>query len=166
MGQPTNLTFHNFCNLNKVPTSTKKLLGLNLKLCLAGNTIPYNIPHTVRNMAYNIRTKYYLQESGMSNDTDYTKQIYVKNKHWDPPPAPNLMEDKITAFEKVLKAAHLMQASKNSKCPLNNLTQQQQNTLKLLYGNNNFTINPTDKNLGPAHLAPAQNKAIQDMCPL
>jgi hypothetical protein len=103
-------------------------------------------------MAYNIRTKYYLQESGISNCTDYTKQIYVKNKRWDPPPAPTLIEDKITEFEKALKIAHLKQVSKNAKRPLNNLTQQQQNTLKLLYGNKNFTIKPTDKNLDPAIL--------------
>ncbi len=81
---------------------------------------------------------------------EYNKQIYVKNKHWDPPPAPSNIENKITEFEKALTTAHLTQVTKTSKLNLNNLTIPQQQTLKMLKSNNNFTIKPTDKNLGPA----------------
>jgi hypothetical protein len=54
-------------------------------------------------MARNIRTKIYLKEANMLNNSDYDKQIYKKNLTWHPPPAPIQIEDKITEFEKALK---------------------------------------------------------------
>ena len=149
-GQPTNLTFHNLCTSGKIPLGTKELLGLNLNFCIATDKLPYNIPKTLRNMAYNIRTKYFLEDNSMANDNNYIKQIYVKNKHWNPPPAPMPIEDKLTEFEKALKDAHLKQTFKTTKRNLSNLTIPQKTTLKLLKNDKTLTIKPSDKNLGPA----------------
>jgi len=84
--QPVNLTFHNLCSTHKIPLGTKQLLGLNLKYCLATNNMNHGISDTVRKMAYSIQTSYYLKNSGSSTDQSYHKQIYAKNKLWDPPP--------------------------------------------------------------------------------
>jgi len=54
-------------------------------------------------MAYAIRTQYNLQTIDKPNNSDYIKQIYIKNKSWNPEPAPLDIEDKITHFEKQLK---------------------------------------------------------------
>jgi hypothetical protein len=57
-------------------------------------------------MAYSIRTRYYLQNNnGLSDSNDYIKQLYIKNKNWDPPPATNTIEDSITSFENSQRAS-------------------------------------------------------------
>jgi len=112
-------------------------------------------------MAYSIRTMYYLKQCNTNNNTEYIKQIYVKNKTWNPPPASNEIEDKLTEFEKTLQDAHLLQVSKTSKLKLKNLTASQQQTLLQLKSNKHYTIKPTDKNLGPyvqISMAEAKNK--------
>jgi hypothetical protein len=53
-------------------------------------------------MAYSIRTKFYLNDINHES-TDYEKQIYTKNKTWNPPPASNQIEDKLTEFGMALK---------------------------------------------------------------
>jgi hypothetical protein len=103
----TQLTFHNLCTTNKIPTGTRQLLGLNLKFCLASKRLTENINYTIKNMAYSIQNAYYLKQSNAANDTDYIKQKYVKNTQWHPPPAPIYVEDKMTEFEKALKAAQI-----------------------------------------------------------
>jgi len=150
--QPTNSTFHNLCTINKIPLGTKQLLGLNLNFCLASNKIPNSIPNTIRNMAYNIRTAYYLKNQGTHNTTEYIKQIYVKNRNWNPPPAPIDIKNKITEFERALQEAYSAQISKLNKVNLKNLSIPWQKTLALLKNNTNFTIKSTDKSLGPAIL--------------
>jgi hypothetical protein len=99
-------------------------------------------------MAYNIRIMYHLKECGVIDNTDYIKQIYIKNKTWIPPPAPMLIDDKITEFEKTLHVEHQTQVTKTSRLNLKYLTIPQQQTLALLKGNASFTTKPT--NLGPA----------------
>jgi hypothetical protein len=64
------------------------LLGLNLKFCLASNTITNDINKTVLKMARSIRTKHYLKENGLNDNKDYEKQIYITHLNWQPPPAP------------------------------------------------------------------------------
>ncbi len=110
--QPTNLAFHNLCSKNKLPTGTKELLGLNLSFCLASKQLQNNINHTIRKMAYSIRTRYFLQQNNVNSNKEYIKQLYIKNKNWDPPPASNLIETKITIFEKLLKEKHSMLVKK------------------------------------------------------
>jgi len=149
---PTQLTFHNLCTTNKIPTGTRQLLGLNLKFCLASKRLTENINYTIKNMAYCIRNAYYLKQSNTANDTDYIKQIYVKNTQWHPPPAPIHVEDKMTAFEKAFKAAQIARIRKTSKINLRNLTLPQLKTMQQLKMNKSFIIKPTDKNLGPAIL--------------
>jgi len=60
------------------------------------------------------------------------------------------VEDSITRIETSLKHAHRYLVNKISKENLQNLSLSQLSTLKLLKENNNLTIKPTDKNLGPA----------------
>ncbi len=50
-------------------------------------------------MAYSIRTKCHLNEIGYDGSADYEKQIYTKNKSWNPPPASLTIEDKLTEFD-------------------------------------------------------------------
>jgi hypothetical protein len=102
-------------------------------------------------MAYSIRTRYYLQENnGFSDNNNYIKQLYIKNKNWDPPPTTNIIEESITSFEKLLKYTHSKLSMKRSRTKLSNLTPLQAKTLKELKENDSIIIKPTDKNLGPA----------------
>jgi hypothetical protein len=55
-------------------------------------------------MARSIRTLFYLKQQDSRHNENYNKQIYIKQKNWHPPPAPLNVEDKITLFEKLLKA--------------------------------------------------------------
>ena len=55
-------------------------------------------------LARSIRTKYYLAKITTGNSLEYEKQIYKKNLNWNPPPAPLIIEDKITEFEKAIKS--------------------------------------------------------------
>jgi hypothetical protein len=101
-------------------------------------------------MAYSIRTKYCLDESNTSSSNEYVKQLYIRNKNWNPPPAPTLIEEKITEFEKLLKKSHKTLVEKATRTNSSNLTPLQAHALKSLKNNKNIVIKPTDKNLGPA----------------
>jgi hypothetical protein len=126
------------------------LLGLNLKYCLAANGIADDINKTILRMARNIRTNHYLTSNNNDNDTTHKKQIYKKNLTWHPPPAPLIIEDKITEFEKALKRLQQKYAENSKNIKLSNLNSIQINTLQSLCQNPNIIIKPTDKNLGPA----------------
>ncbi len=101
-------------------------------------------------MARSIRTKIYLKEANMLNNSDYNKQIYKKNLTWHPPPAPIQIEDKITEFEKALKKLQESNYKRHKHCQISNLNPLQLSALRQLRQNKNVTIKPTDKNLGPA----------------
>jgi hypothetical protein len=101
-------------------------------------------------MARSIRTNYYLTSNNINNNTTYEKQIYKKNLTWHPPPAPLIVEDKITEFEKALKCLQKKYAENTKNIKLSNLTSPQLNILQQLRQNPNIVIKPTDKNLGPA----------------
>jgi len=126
------------------------LLGLGLKYCLASSSLQQKTNTTALKVAYSIRTRHYLQTNSVSQDAEYIKQLYKKNKRWDPPPASLAIEDSITLFEKTLKTEQNNLLKKFSHTNLSNLTPSQIATLKLLQSNKNITIKPTDKNLGPA----------------
>ncbi len=98
----------------------------------------------VRCMVYSIRTAYFLKKNGTTQDADYIKQIYLKNKQWNPPPASMEIEDSITRFETSLKHAHRCLVNKTGKKNLQNLSFSQLSTLKLLKENKNLTIKPTE----------------------
>jgi hypothetical protein len=148
--QPTNLTFHNLCTRSTIPPGTKQLLGLNLNYCLASQQIPNEINKTILKMANSIRTKYFLDANNTSTNADYIKQIYKRNTTWHPPPAPNLIEEKITLFEKSIKSKQQKLIEKNNKLNNSNLTPIQLRALRSLQNNKKLIIKPTDKNLGPA----------------
>jgi hypothetical protein len=52
-----------------------------------------------------MKTKFYLKESSTDKDSSYIKQIYIKHKHWNPPPAPSTVGEKLTEFDKSLQKA-------------------------------------------------------------
>jgi hypothetical protein len=89
-------------------------------------------------------------ESNYQGKAEYIKQIYKKNSKWNPPPAPPLIEEKITAFEKLLRTEHKKLNHKYSMRSLSSLTSTQLTTLRSLQQNKHIIIKPTDKNLGPA----------------
>jgi len=101
-------------------------------------------------MAYAIRTTFHLQNSNLTKDSDYIKQIYVRNRNWNPDPAPIHIENNITTFEKNLKQRQNEQTYKLQNRNLRNLTHTQSAALRQLKQDENLTIKPTDKNLGPA----------------
>ncbi len=103
-------------------------------------------------MAYSIQTHYNLKALGLHTESEFIKQIYVRNKNWNPEPAPHHIEDKITQFKKQLKTRQNQLIAKHNNTNLHNLTMQQSLTLWQLKENNSFTIKPTDNNLGPAIL--------------
>jgi len=82
-------------------------------------------------MAYSIRTKCYLQDTDLQQKSEYIKQIYIKNKHWNPPPAPILIEEKITEFEKKLKRLQQNYRTKTKLRNLRNLTFSHLKTLQI-----------------------------------
>ncbi len=100
-------------------------------------------------MAYSIRTKYYLQGTNLQQKSEYIKQIYIKNKYWNPPPAPILIEEKITEFEKKLKLLQQHYKIKTKLRNLHNLTFSHLKTLQVLKPDTSIIIKLTDKNLGP-----------------
>jgi hypothetical protein len=59
-------------------------------------------------MAYAIRTTFQLQKLNTENDSVYIKQLYVKNKNWNPDPAPIHIKENITKFVKRLKEEQKM----------------------------------------------------------
>jgi hypothetical protein len=103
-------------------------------------------------MAYDIRTKYYLEQHGIASNVDYIKELYVKNKYWSPPPASISIKDKLTQFEKLLKQSHNNLQENLKGKSLSNLTKLQSKTLYALKNDKEIIIKPTDKNLGPAVL--------------
>jgi hypothetical protein len=64
------------------------------------------------------------------------------------------VEDKITEFEKALRATQTARIHKTNKINLCNLMLPQLQTMQQLKMNKSFIIKPTDKNLGPAILDP------------
>jgi hypothetical protein len=101
-------------------------------------------------LARSIRTKYYLAKNTTGNSLEYEKQIYKKNLNWNPPPAPLIIEDKITEFEKAIKSFQNKLSDKYNSLKSPNLNPLQQKILLQLCQNHNIIIKPTDKNLGPA----------------
>ncbi len=104
------------------------------------------------------RIQHYLQQCNILPDSEYIKQLYIKNYNWHPPPAPPIIEDSLCAFENALKERKEKQLRcKNStRANPNNLTTPQLNTLRALRQNKGLIIKPTDKNLGPAVMETSQ----------
>jgi hypothetical protein len=65
------------------------------------------------------------------DDSDYIKQIYIKNETWNPEPAPLYIEDKITDFKKLLKHQQNNLSNLLRGKNLRNLTYPQSVTLPL-----------------------------------
>ncbi len=149
MLQPQNLTVHNLCSdSQQPPPGTRNLLGLGLKFCHATPRANPDIKSCLKKLAYKIRTKQFLLDNPRHDHSTYIPQLYVKLKHWNPPPASNEVEDQLVHFEKKIKAAVARNASQ--KTPYSSLTPLQRSTLQELRESKDFIIMPTDKNLGPA----------------
>jgi hypothetical protein len=101
-------------------------------------------------MAKTIRTQHFLNTNGIEGTADYIKQLYIKNKYWNPPPASNRIEESIMHCEKQLKQAQRTLQIKYKNSNLSNLTPLQTQVLNSLKKNPNIIIKPTDKNLGTA----------------
>jgi hypothetical protein len=129
---------------NQLPPGTKELLGLNLKFCLAPRTIKNNINNTILQMARSIRTRYYLAKNNLLGDSEYEKQIYKRNLNWHPLPAPLIIEEKLTEFEKSLKSLQQKNFNKHKHQQLSNLTPLQSAALQKLRENKNIIIEATD----------------------
>jgi len=74
-----NLTYHNLCPDYKLPPGTRELLGLNLKFCLSSKSPHNKVSKTMISMARSIRIQHYLQQCNILPDSEYIKQLYIKN---------------------------------------------------------------------------------------
>jgi hypothetical protein len=146
--QPTNLSVHNLCTTSQPPPGTTKLLGLGLKFCIASHKPTPDIKACMKQLAYRIRTKHFINNNPNRNETEYIPQIYVKLRNWSPPPASSNAEAQLELFEQAITEAIIH----NEKITptFSNLTPQQKETLHQLINNKDLIILPTDKNLGPA----------------
>jgi hypothetical protein len=102
------------------------------------------------NRAYSIHTEYHLKEINALNDSIYIKQIYIKNRFWDPPPASLLIEENLTDLERKLTEEQNKHMGKHKKQNFRNLSLLQLTAIKTLNNNKNLIRMPTNKNLGPA----------------
>jgi len=80
-------------------------------------------------MAKTIRTQHFLNTNGIEGTADYIKQLYIKNKYWNPPPASNRIEESIMHCEKQLKQAQRTLQIKYKNSNLSNLTPLQTQAL-------------------------------------
>jgi hypothetical protein len=117
----------------------------------------------MQKLAYSIRNKQYILENTQPKPIEYIPQLYVKLKHWNPPPATNQIEDQLTNFSKLMERAINHSTNKHKNIPYN-LTHNQETILRELKANKDFIILPTDKNLGPAIINRADyiNQAINE----
>ncbi len=95
-------------------------------------------------LAYSIWTACYLNDTKLTNNADYEKQIYVKNKHWNPPPSLSIIE--INWWNLKRQQKHVI--AKHNKRNLRALTYSQICTLWVLKNNSDLIIKPSGKNLG------------------
>jgi hypothetical protein len=80
-------------------------------------------------MAYSIRTRYHLKDTVTEGESTYIPQIYIKNKNWNPLPAPIEIENQLTIFEKALKRERQLLSKKIDGTNLFNLAPLQLTTL-------------------------------------
>jgi hypothetical protein len=143
--QPTNLAFHNLCTLQQPPSNTGKLLGLNLKFCVATSTPKPDLKHTVSRLIRSVRTQNMLVQNKVKSQ-NFIPQLYKKDTFYTPPLATDEIEYQLSEFDKKLEEE--TKAISNT-CKYN-LTPEQRKVLLSLQGNKDFIILPSDKNLGPA----------------
>jgi predicted DNA-binding protein (UPF0251 family) len=126
-----------------------------MKFCLSSKSPHNKVSKTMLSMARSIRIQHYLQQCNILPDSEYIKQLYIKNCNWHPLPAPPIIEDSLCAFKNALKEKQL-RCKNNTRANPNNLTTPQLNTLRALRQNKGLIIKPTDKNLGPAVMETSQ----------
>ena len=146
-----NLSFHNLCVENNIPTSAAKLLGLGLKYCICDRKAPTDLSDfQFERFRKSIRTKYQLLGLEDAEERTYEPKIYVKNPNWTPETASPEVEEAINAFETALR--NLVISNHRRSIFQKNLTRHELQQLRALRSNKDIIILPSDKNLGPVAL--------------
>jgi hypothetical protein len=123
----------------------QNLLGLNLKFCLASNNLQNNINKIILRIAHSIQTTFYLKQNNLNHNSQYEKQIYLKNNSWNPPPAPPHIEDKFSSFEKSPREKHTILVNKNKQGGLLNLTPLRNHGHKQLHPTSSTRVSPNKR---------------------
>jgi hypothetical protein len=144
--QPTNLAFHNLCTSIQPPKNANRLLGLNLKYCIADAMPKPDLKSTIGKLVKAVRTQHLLTTKKPASK-EYIKQIYKPNSTYKPPPASGELEYYLHSFTSELETAIENTTKKKHRT---NLTKEQNTILHQLKNNPDFIIMPSDKNLGPA----------------
>jgi hypothetical protein len=128
-----------------VPQAFLRTLGLGLGFCLALHREKSN-PIDSERLRRDLRIKYFVASQGL-NDGGFNPKLYVKNSEWDPPNAPDIVEEAIDVFE--TRTSELFHHSRNLHHEPN-LTSSELRALRAVKKENRFVVTATDKNLGPA----------------
>lgn len=151
----TNLSFHDLSHGEaKLPSSTKKLLGLGFKFCPTPAQTQVEIyQQAFQSMIRNIRINYMFRRQ--VKERTYHKQIYVPNTSFEPPrmKEATTLEDLLDTTSTGL-SSNLTSFIARKKTY--NVTKEQQITLKDLSQSYELHFLHTDKNLGPAVMTHTQ----------
>ena len=103
------------------------------------------LEETFKEVVRDVRLKYFFAGENLKNkDDNYHPKLYIKSD-WDPPPACEEVERRLTQF--YLDIIH--HKSKFSPTPTTNISRLQYRALKFLKNNPIYIVAQADKNLGP-----------------
>ena len=141
LSRPSNLAFHDLTTHAKIPKTTKNLLGLGTKFCIAEDKPNYSwIKTSQERLTRQIRLHAELPPF------DEDKPALWCSSDYEPPRADRFTEGNIKLFFRRLK--HRIRRYQHRRSP--NLTRTQRNILQDLRNNDSIVILNCDKNLGPS----------------
>ena len=120
--QPTNLSCHNLCTLQQPPNNVGKLLGLNLKYCVAPPTPKPALRDTVGKLIRSVRTQNMLVQRKIKS-AQFIPQLYKQNSFYSPPLATDEIEFNLSKFDSLLQKAASDLPKKMQKQPNTNPVQ-------------------------------------------
>ena len=165
-------SFHNLCTDLKPPSNIGNLLGLGLKFCIEKPLAKPTLSTYMERFTYDIRTQVAMAASvqiegvdidlHVDGDTDYDPKLYIPSPNYTPPLATKQIEAALTQFETQLH--QLITANAHKSRRKHNINPSTRRLLKQLPNNKDFTVIPTDKNLGPAIMETStyQHRCLKD----
>jgi len=154
--------FHNLCTHLTPPPGTGPLLWLGLKFCIEQPLPKPTLSTYIERLTYDIRVRHaitgfeldYKQNQNpddvhpfpTDDDTEYDPKLYLKSTTYEPPAAPQPVEDAISQFQDGLQ--HLINNNKQHR--RSNIPPTTRQALRQLRKDDRFIVVPSDKNLGPA----------------
>jgi hypothetical protein len=145
LNSPFNLHCHNLCTKLLTPIGFNQLLSLGLNFCIERSKPTPNIKYTLNKLNRNVRLKAWLEKNPLEQD-NYNPNLYLPS-HWQPPEAPERIEQCLQNFEKQL--TEITKHNNANSTSRSNLSRLQKNCLKKIMSDRCFIVCLSDKNLGP-----------------